>query len=766
MRYLPMFVPVSGCICLLGLSCVVNASALAFPSGAEKCSRGHVTCKCGQQRERIRISVRRCSLFDGFNSYCDYCTHRRNLKRHLCPRYHHCSTCTSEGCGTCPPNKYGRRCTKDCSSLCFNGGTCIDRRCQCPDGFTGDRCQRGTECRIVTKPAHGDVEVSGMTATYTCSHGYSLVGQHILQCRPNGTWSSESPYCEAICKNPNASDHMYFVRDRLDQDEAPFTALAKVKVKCDDGYRVVGARSIYCKLDGMWSSVPKCEKRKTCTPPSIVANGIHQTFEEVRDDRYYEGTEVIYECNQGYVLDGQYSLVCEEDGEWNHGTPRCKEVEQEPKVTCPTLTVLVHGSLTQGPESPTNKNVPGIRVVYECDVGFVLHPNIPERYCHIDGAWYPPVQPKCVPVVTCPDPGTPKKGIRCFGNGCIPGSRNSTCPSSSHVTVGNETVFLPEGNYGEGARVYYKCNQAYNMIGPKFRRCQEDGTWTASLPHCIPECGKPTQGSTALISGGTESKSEDWPWHVVVMKKTPWKEWRHVCGGCLLGDAWVITAAHCVTEDQTTNPLDISDIVVKFGVTHINDSNGDQLIQSKGITKIYVNDNYSSRTYDSDIALLKLKKSVTVNARVQPACLSKQQTSRGNQTNRSDQILPRSVVTGFGKVANTEYSQTLRSAELNVEPNNRQCEKVLSKDGVNNRVTRNMFCADNVAENKHPCAGDSGGPLVRQSSHGQRRWYLEGIVSWASERPCQGRSSYSVFTKVDMFLDWIEETTSPDLSYY
>ncbi|XP_071082649.1 clotting factor C-like isoform X2 [Haliotis cracherodii] len=761
-----MLFPVSGCICLLGLSCVVNASALAFPSGAEKCSRGHVTCKCGQQRERIRISVRRCSLFDGFNSYCDYCTHRRNLKRHLCPRYHHCSTCTSEGCGTCPPNKYGRRCTKDCSSLCFNGGTCIDRRCQCPDGFTGDRCQRGTECRIVTKPAHGDVEVSGMTATYTCSHGYSLVGQHILQCRPNGTWSSESPYCEAICKNPNASDHMYFVRDRLDQDEAPFTALAKVKVKCDDGYRVVGARSIYCKLDGMWSSVPKCEKRKTCTPPSIVANGIHQTFEEVRDDRYYEGTEVIYECNQGYVLDGQYSLVCEEDGEWNHGTPRCKEVEQEPKVTCPTLTVLVHGSLTQGPESPTNKNVPGIRVVYECDVGFVLHPNIPERYCHIDGAWYPPVQPKCVPVVTCPDPGTPKKGIRCFGNGCIPGSRNSTCPSSSHVTVGNETVFLPEGNYGEGARVYYKCNQAYNMIGPKFRRCQEDGTWTASLPHCIPECGKPTQGSTALISGGTESKSEDWPWHVVVMKKTPWKEWRHVCGGCLLGDAWVITAAHCVTEDQTTNPLDISDIVVKFGVTHINDSNGDQLIQSKGITKIYVNDNYSSRTYDSDIALLKLKKSVTVNARVQPACLSKQQTSRGNQTNRSDQILPRSVVTGFGKVANTEYSQTLRSAELNVEPNNRQCEKVLSKDGVNNRVTRNMFCADNVAENKHPCAGDSGGPLVRQSSHGQRRWYLEGIVSWASERPCQGRSSYSVFTKVDMFLDWIEETTSPDLSYY
>ena len=59
------------------------------------------------------------------------------------------------------------------------------------------------------------------------------------------------------------------------------------------------------------------------------------------------------------------------------------------------------------------------------------------------------------PETSCGDPGTPENGLR----------------------VGNDWTI--------GAIVYYQCNATYELVGLESRTCQNDGTWSGSLPACL-----------------------------------------------------------------------------------------------------------------------------------------------------------------------------------------------------------------------------------------------------------------------------------------
>ena len=55
------------------------------------------------------------------------------------------------------------------------------------------------KCPDLTDPANGDLTMNsisvGATANFSCNSGYFLVGEAVLTCGGDGTWSAEPPQC-------------------------------------------------------------------------------------------------------------------------------------------------------------------------------------------------------------------------------------------------------------------------------------------------------------------------------------------------------------------------------------------------------------------------------------------------------------------------------------------------------------------------------------------------------------------------------------------
>ncbi|CAL1274377.1 unnamed protein product [Larinioides sclopetarius] len=395
--------------------------------------------------------------------------------------------------------------------------------------------------------------------------------------------------------------------------------------------------------------------------------------------------------------------------------------------------------------------------------------------CLLNGTWSDQI-PTCIKVNACEDPPIPFGGFITYlaplktpaqqraavHSAGVMGSRAARLPVGLSATLPEnlppattqepETISLPPGLHRIGERAMYDCeSRYYKLIGSRTRRCQGEGEWSGRPPTCIPVCGRSDSPRSPFIVNGNATDIGQWPWQVGIARfYADFNQWFLLCGAALLNERWVITAAHCVTYAGTTLTIEPDKFQIYFGKYHRQDSKDDEYVQVKKIQEIHIHPDYDPGLFDADIALLQLDSPVQLNSRVQPVCLPTEQTTRENLVKGK-----RGVVTGWGMNENQTYAETLQQAVLPVVERD-TCEKGYEESDLPLTVTENMYCAGFAAGRSDACSGDSGGPMVfTDDSSKERKWVLEGIVSWGSPQGCGNPKQYGGFTTVSKFLDWI-----------
>ncbi|XP_004413129.1 PREDICTED: chymotrypsinogen B-like [Odobenus rosmarus divergens] len=242
-----------------------------------------------------------------------------------------------------------------------------------------------------------------------------------------------------------------------------------------------------------------------------------------------------------------------------------------------------------------------------------------------------------------------------------------------------------------------------------------------------PDCGVPTiepvLSGLSRIVNGEDAVPGSWPWQVSLQDSTGF----HFCGGSLISEDWVVTAAHC--------GVSTSHLVV---AGEFNQHSDEENIQVLRIAKVFKNPRFNMLTVRNDITLLKLATPARFSQTVSPVCLPE----------ATDEFPPGllCVTTGWGR---TKYNANktpdrLQQAALPLL-SNAECQKFWGS-----KITDVMICAG--ASGVSSCKGDSGGPLVCQKDGA---WTLVGIVSWGSGT-CS-TSVPAVYARVTELMPWVQE---------
>ncbi|XP_069015083.1 trypsin II-P29-like [Embiotoca jacksoni] len=230
------------------------------------------------------------------------------------------------------------------------------------------------------------------------------------------------------------------------------------------------------------------------------------------------------------------------------------------------------------------------------------------------------------------------------------------------------------------------------------------------------------------IIGGEDASEGSWPWHAALYMYGYFS-----CGGSLINDQWVLTAAHCTARDELQH--------AKIFLGRYNRTGANPNEVSRTVEDIICHPKYNTPIFNNDICLLKLSAPVAFTKYIKPICLASENSTFYSGTS--------SWVTGFGITDGNLLPDILQEVNVPIVGNNRcSCSY---KD--NYEITENMLCAGFGGGGKDSCYGDAGGPLMAKIGH---RWVQSGVVSFGLG--CSRPNYTGAYTRVSQYQDWILNT--------
>ncbi|KAF2367676.1 EGF-like domain [Trinorchestia longiramus] len=388
-------------------------------------------------------------------------------------------------------------CEEGCPKGCENGGTCTGvGKCECLDGYEGDRCERFT-CKLpsVTEINGNIMRTEEGSRFLVCHDGYELVGG--------------SAPLEVHCVN------RFWVSISVDISETSISAHESCKPKCEPP----------CKNRGVCVSPGKCDCPAKTTgarcadflcssdPPTTVVNG---TMEK------RSPSEVTYICDEGYrfitglsksslkCLETGWSLI-EEDGEVSELRPNdlvCEKLKncQDELPTVRNAMLVYVGA----PRTP----------LLRCYEGYSLQTGDGKKEFEplcVDGQWVITMSQKLGCVPECP--------LGCRNGGVCVAPSVCQCPREYGGSLCQDKLCLQpiKGNNFtvsvRGSDVFATCEAGYlfRYGEPTIQVGCRSGEWVYPSSYaahsslvCVPVCMPPCENGGTCIAPGVCGCNENY----------------------------------------------------------------------------------------------------------------------------------------------------------------------------------------------------------------------------------------------------------------
>ncbi|MCR9204579.1 MAG: serine protease, partial [Halobacteriovoraceae bacterium] len=257
---------------------------------------------------------------------------------------------------------------------------------------------------------------------------------------------------------------------------------------------------------------------------------------------------------------------------------------------------------------------------------------------------------------------------------------------------------------------------------------------------------------------GTKTDNQSFPWQLSLQSRFG----SHFCGGVLISNDLILTAAHCVVGTDPKN------IRIKGG------SKTGELKRLKRLSRvqeIHIHPDFDpKKVIAHDIALIKLKRAINNSPLIKPIRLPKESHFPINVQDQFITLKGKVVITGWGKTSTGGRlpipSEDLMVGELkplgssSVDLNSPSLRSYLNStydlgDNTLNYLQSNdsrTLILEGKTKGTSPCGGDSGGPITYFENNSP---ILLGLSSYVAggDGPCLAIAGA---TDIQSYLSWIE----------